>query len=103
MAEVIRDMSKQKAMSSSSFVGEIFHVGLYKPSQGRITRQVTCAVLWVVIALASLMLYQVLNEAEVCRYVGSLSLLVVGFLAAYRAVRGWPGMRWIGPRWMLRG
>lgn len=24
-------------------------------------------------------------------------------LAGYRAVRRWPGMRWIGPRWMLRG
>ena len=79
-------MSKQKAMSASSFVGEIFHVGLYKPSQGRITRQVTCAILWTVIALASFRLYQTLNEADVWRYVGSMALLVVGFWAAYRAV-----------------
>ena len=79
-------MSKQKAMPANSFVGEIFHVGLYKPSQGRVTRQVTCAVLWVVIALASLRLYQTLYEADVWQYIGSLALLVVGFWAAYRAV-----------------
>ncbi|MEO8493768.1 MAG: preprotein translocase subunit SecE [Planctomycetota bacterium] len=79
-------MSKQKAMSAGSFVGEIFHVGLYKPSQGRVTRQVTCAVLWATILLASITLYQTLNNAEVWRYVGSSMLLVVGFWAAYRAV-----------------
>ncbi|MBI2477189.1 MAG: preprotein translocase subunit SecE [Planctomycetia bacterium] len=79
-------MSKQKTMPASSFVGEIFHVGLYKPSQGRITRQVTCAVLWIVIALASLRLYQTLYEANVWQYVGPLVLLVVGFWASYRAV-----------------
>ena len=79
-------MSKQKAMPVTSFVGEIFHVGLYKPSQGRITRQVTCAVLWIVIALASLRLYQTLNQADVWQYIGPLALLVIGFWAAYRAV-----------------
>ena len=79
-------MSKQKTMPASSFVSEMFQVGLYKPSQGRITRQVTCAVLWTVIALASLRLYQTLYEANVWQYVGPLCLLVVGFWSAYRAV-----------------
>lgn len=79
-------MSKQKTMPANSFVGEIFHVGLYKPSQGRITRQVTCAVLWIVISLASLRLYQTLYDAGVWQYVGPMILLVVGFWAAYRAV-----------------
>lgn len=79
-------MSKQKAMSASSFVGEIFHVGLYKPSQGRVTRQVTCAVLWAVILLASITLHQTLNNAEIWQYVGPSVLLVAGFWAAYRAV-----------------
>lgn len=79
-------MSKQRTMPAESFVGEIFHVGLYKPSQGRITRQVTCGVLWTVIALASLRLYQTLYEADVWQYIGPMALLVVGFWAAYRAV-----------------
>ncbi|MDA1051767.1 MAG: preprotein translocase subunit SecE [Planctomycetota bacterium] len=81
-----RNMSKQKSMPMGSFWGDIFHVGLYKPSQGRITRQVTCAVLWIVIALASLRLYQSLYQADVWQYVGPLALLVVGFWAGYRAV-----------------
>ena len=80
------EMSKQKAMPLSSFVGEIFHVGLYKPSQGRVTRQVTCATLWIVTLLASLKLYQTLYESDVWQYVGPLALLVVGFWAAYRGV-----------------
>lgn len=79
-------MSKQKTMPANSFVGEIFHVGLYKPSQGRITRQVTCAVLWIVIGLASLRLYQTLYDAGVWQYIAPMVLLVVGFWAAYRAV-----------------
>ncbi len=79
-------MSKQKAMPASSFVGEIFHVGLYKPSQGRITRQVTCAVLWLTVVLAALKLYQTLYQAEIWQYAGPLTLVVVGFWAAYRAV-----------------
>lgn len=79
-------MSKQNAMPAGGFVGEIFHVGLYKPSQGKITRQVTCAVIWITIALASLRLYQTLYEADVWQYIGPLTLLVVGFWAGYRAV-----------------
>lgn len=79
-------MSKQKTIAANSFVGEIFHVGLYKPSQGKITRQLTCAVLWSVIALASLRLYQTLYEANVWQYIGPLALLVIGFWSAYRAV-----------------
>ncbi len=79
-------MSKQKAMPTSSLVGEIFQIGLYKPSQGRITRQVTCAVIWVGILLASLKLYQTLYQADVWQYVGPLALLAIGFWAGYRAV-----------------
>jgi SAM-dependent methyltransferase len=32
-----------------------------------------------------------------------LGRLARTLLAVYRSVRRWPGMRWIGPRWMLRG
>ena len=79
-------MSKQKAMAANSFVGEIFHVGLYKPTQGRITRQVTCASAWVVILLAAFSLYQTLYDAGEWQYIAPFALLVVGFWAAYRTV-----------------
>lgn len=79
-------MSKQKAMSANSFVGEIFHIGLYKPSQGRITRQVTCAAAWVVVLLATFKLYQTLYAAGEWQYIAPFALLIVGFWAAYRTV-----------------
>ena len=79
-------MSKQKAMSANSFVGEIFHVGLYKPTQGRITRQVTCAAVWVVVLLAAFSLYQTLYAAGEWQYIAPFTLLVVGFWGAYRTV-----------------
>lgn len=79
-------MSKQKAMSASSIVGEIFHVGLYKPTQGRITRQVTCASVWIVVLLATFKLYQTLYDAGEWQYIAPFALLIVGFWAAYRTV-----------------
>jgi preprotein translocase subunit SecE len=79
-------MSKQKAMHANSFVGEIFQFGLYKPTQGRITRQVTCASSWVVVLLAAYELYQTLYKAGEWQYIAPFALLVIGFWAAYRVV-----------------
>lgn len=79
-------MSKQKAMSASSLVGEIFQVGLYKPSQGRITRQATCGVFWVVCALAAWRAYDTMYGAKNWQYIAPLAILAIGFWAAYRLV-----------------
>jgi preprotein translocase subunit SecE len=79
-------MSKQKAMTTSSLVGEIFNVGLYKPSQGRITRQVTCGVLWLGFAIAAYQSYRGLYSFEVWQYAVPLFLLVVGFWGSFRIV-----------------
>lgn len=46
-------MGKEKAISSPSLLQEMFQVGVYKRSQGRITRQVTFAVLAISMALAA--------------------------------------------------
>jgi SAM-dependent methyltransferase len=35
-------------------------------------------------------------------YVPQMGALAQRVLTLYRAVRRWPGMRWLGPRWMLR-
>ncbi len=77
-------MSKQKAMSASSIVGEIFQVGLYKPTQGRITRQTTCGVFWVVFALGAWRSYDTL--AGNSQYIVPLLILTIGFWTGYRAV-----------------
>ena len=34
-------MSTEKAATTSSLLGELFQLGLYKPTQGRIARQIT--------------------------------------------------------------
>ncbi len=61
-------MGKQKSVSTSGFVQELFRVGLYKKSQGRITRQVTFAAIAVATALAAYNLH-----------VSSLSSTIVGY------------------------
>lgn len=78
-------MSKQKAMPAG-FVGEIFNVGLYKPTQGRITRQVTCASVWLVIGLAAYKLYNTLYAAAEWQYIAPFALLLTGLWAGYRLV-----------------
>ena len=79
-------MAKQKAMTANSLLGEIFQVGLYKPSQGKITRQVTCGVLWLAFAIASYRAYTLLDGKGLAEYLVPLGLLAVGLWASYRVV-----------------
>lgn len=78
-------MGKQKAMTTS-LLSELFQVGLYKPSQGRVTRQVTCGVLWAVFAIAAYRAYTLLYRHELWQYAVPLGLLAIGFWASYRLV-----------------
>jgi preprotein translocase subunit SecE len=79
-------MSKPKAIATSSLLAEIFQFGLYKPSQGRITRQVTCGVLWVVIGLGAWRLQQLMYAYDYWQYLLPGILLVVGAWASFRLV-----------------
>jgi preprotein translocase subunit SecE len=54
-------MGKEKAATMGSFLQELFQAGVYKRSQGRITRQVTFAVLAIVFALAAWRMYNFWN------------------------------------------
>ena len=74
-------------MAANSFLGELFHAGLYKPSQGRVTRQVTCGALWLVVLIAAYRVYVTLYDAEAAvQYVVPGLLLVLGGWASYRLV-----------------
>jgi preprotein translocase subunit SecE len=42
-----------RATGTESLLGEMFSTRLYKPSQGRIARQVTCGAIWIVVALGA--------------------------------------------------
>jgi preprotein translocase subunit SecE len=79
-------MSKQKAVATSSLVGEIFHVGLYKPSQGRVTRQVTCGSVWVIAGIGVWRLQQALYQFEYWQYAIPLIVLMIGGWAGFRLV-----------------
>lgn len=73
-------------MAANSLVGEMFQIGLYKPSQGRITRQATCGTLWVVTLIAAWRLYAVLQQSASLQYIVPLAVIIVGFWASYRLV-----------------
>ena len=74
-------------MSAHSFLGELFQAGLYKPSQGRITRQVTCGAMWAVVLIAAYRSYIALYGTEYnLQYLIPGLMIVVGGWASYRAV-----------------
>ena len=74
-------MAKSKVAQSGSFIQEMFQVGLYKRSQGRITRQVTFAAAATVIGLGA---YSLLNQLDFWLPVkwGGLQYVIAGGIAA---------------------
>lgn len=81
-------MTKEKVASSAMWIGELFQFGVYKRSQGRITRQVTFAAAAITFALAAWRLYasfapQLPSGAG---YALSGAVLVIGLWVSYRAV-----------------
>ena len=96
-------MGKEKAMSTSGFLHEMFQGGVYKRSQGRITRQVTFAVLAATVALAAWSLWNFLSafalsrdflgmnwyalaETTQLRWTLPAVILLAGLWISYRAV-----------------
>ncbi|WP_254511161.1 preprotein translocase subunit SecE [Anatilimnocola floriformis] len=82
-------MSKDKAPTMGSvFLQELTSVALYKRSQGRMARQITCLVIWLVLAIGCWrMSAAVLNRMEApVRYGVPAAILVVGMWIAYRLV-----------------
>jgi preprotein translocase subunit SecE len=74
-----------------AFLQELFSVGIYKRSQGRITRQVTFAALALAIALGFFRLYQTLDASIGKEYFGLSFWLpavlgMIGVWVSYRAV-----------------
>ena len=71
----------------SAFFQELLHTGLYKRSQGRITRQVTFAAVAIILAAGLLRLNQMLiGFGPAISYGAPGALLAVGLWAAYRLV-----------------
>jgi preprotein translocase subunit SecE len=80
-------MSKERVMAANSLIGEMFQVGLYKPSQGRITRQATCGTLWLVTLIAAWRLYVLLDQSSPSLQLSiPMALIVIGMWSSYRLV-----------------
>ncbi|MFO7903568.1 MAG: preprotein translocase subunit SecE [Planctomycetota bacterium] len=78
-------MSNEKTLTAGSLVAELFRAGIYKRNQGRVARQVTCAVVWVVSALGAWRAWLTVDEASLQYLVGG-AILFVGVWAGYRIV-----------------
>ncbi len=65
---VDRPMGKEKTLSVGSVIQELFQLGIYKRSQGRIARQVTCAVVWVTAAIVAWRIWVTMGRGSNWRY-----------------------------------
>jgi len=87
-------MAKEKAAASESEMGQLFHefvkADIYKRSQGRIVRQVTCLAIWVACALAAYQIYvNMLIWQDVhlaVKYAVPVIVLALGIWLGYRLV-----------------
>jgi preprotein translocase subunit SecE len=68
---------------------ELLRADVYKRSQGRMVRQITCLAIWAIFALGAWRMYSILPEAQVgfvFKYVVPTLLLVAGLWIGYRIV-----------------
>jgi preprotein translocase subunit SecE len=82
-------MAKDKFASGGSLIHELFQVGLYKRSQGKVTRQVTFAAAAIIIALGAYRLMDwlaVVLDYPIAAYAIAGTVLFVGCWIAYRVV-----------------
>lgn len=78
---------QQKAAASSSFFSNLFQTGLYKRNQGRISRQVTFAAIWIAASLGAWQVHAIAAANDiVLRLVVPLGIVVLGAWLAYRLV-----------------
>ena len=73
-------MAKEKTAVANSFFQELLHAGVYKRSQGKVTRQLTFAALAVAVGLGVWKIYSYLS------YVDSVAAETDGWL---ESIVGW--------------
>jgi preprotein translocase subunit SecE len=79
-------MGKEKTLSAGSVMQELFQLGIYKRSQGRIARQVTCAVVWVTAAIFAWRVWMTMGTGSTWRHLIAGSILLAGLWLGYRLV-----------------
>ncbi|MHB8956588.1 MAG: preprotein translocase subunit SecE [Pirellulaceae bacterium] len=73
-------------MSAGSIVQELFQLGIYKRSQGRIARQVTCAVVWITAAIFAWRIWITMGAGSNVKYALASGMLLAGLWLGYRLV-----------------
>lgn len=87
-------MSKQKTATAGSVLHELFQTSLYKRTQGQLTRQVTCGVVWVTVALAAWRVWDFLTGVTMPSSLRNAENFVeVGVPALMLVVGLWLGVR----------
>ena len=81
-------MSREIASASAPLTSELVSAALYKPSQGRMVRQLTCLAIWVVVALGSWRL-----SVWLAGSFPSASWLEIAIPMVTATVGGWVGFR----------
>ncbi len=79
-------MAKEKKLGFGSVIAELFQFGIYKRSQGRVTRQVTCASVWVACFLGAWRMLNVMGGSPMTRYASAGALLLAGVWIGFRLV-----------------
>jgi preprotein translocase subunit SecE len=83
-------MGKERPPSDSGWMQilhELFRYDLYKRTQGRMVRQITCLVIWVAFFIGAWRMYSLMSTAQpVFKYVIPAVLLVAGLWIGYRIV-----------------
>jgi preprotein translocase subunit SecE len=79
-------MGKEKTLTAGSLMREFFDLGVYKKSQGRIARQVTCFVVWATAAIVTWRIWTTLGAGSHWRYLFCGVTLLVGLWIGYRLV-----------------
>ncbi len=89
----VSSMAKQKQKvsqeGSASFWAELFRIGLYKPNQGRIVRQVTFLAIALVALLAGYEMYRTgwfTGYFQGSKYFSLIAFSAIGIWFAYRVV-----------------
>lgn len=95
-------MANEEALSSRSLSTELLATSVYKRTQGRIVRQVTCLVVWSIVVIGAWRFHETMMKefqfgdygitgamAELLRYGVSCLLLAAGIWFGYRLVN-WP-------------
>lgn len=83
-------MGKERAVAGSDsgwmqILHELIRYDLYKRTQGRMVRQITCMVIWVTFALGAWRMYSLMTDPAF-KYAVPAVLLLAGLWIGYRAV-----------------